>query len=417
MKKNIIYIIIFLFTFFIFTTCLFNYFFSFFYTTKEGDDYYHSKVSEHILIFNYGKNIKSVKYCFTNTEKCNDYLNYDGDLTKRIINISIDYPDNNNGSRICIKINSNNSSRIRCNSSKYVVDSLNPVITSLYNEIILSDNNQKLEDLFKVSSNTGIKDFNCEYTNKSEKESSVVKCKAIGNNNLESVYTQKIYINNSNKLEGKKILFVGDSITEANRNLDDFKGWAGRIGLRNYMDWYNVGVGGATIAKTDNHITNQIIDNKDNNYDYILLQGGINDMNKAIVLGEISDSFDVEDFDNSTFAGGLEELFYYTKKYNPDSKIGFIITYQTPNSNWSDDVRDRSKQAKLQREICDKWKIPYLDLYDGIVYEDSESKTYSQILKVDKGEHFYNKDPEDVHLSSSGYDIVSKYIDVFIKTL
>ena len=74
-----------------------------------------------------------------------------------------------------------------------------------------------------------------------------------------------------------------------------------------------------------------------------------------------------------------------TKLYNKDSKIGFIITYQTPNSDWGDEVVDRSSWAELTREICNKWDIPYLDLYDGVVYENGEVKTYSEILKVDTG--------------------------------
>ena len=183
------------------------------------------------------------------------------------------------------------------------------------------------------------------------------------------------------------------------------------------MDWYNSGLGGATIAKSKRHITDQIIDSKDDYFDYVILQGGINDMDRVVSLGTMSDSFDVEDFDNSTYAGGLEELFYYTKLYNKDSKIGFIITYQTPNSDWGDEVVDRSEWAKLTREICNKWEIPYLDLYDGVVYENGVVKTYSEILKVETGELFHNQARTQVHLSGAGYDVISKYISIWIKTL
>ena len=56
-----------------------EYFFSFYYTTEEGDEYYHSKASENILILNYSKNIKSIGYCFTNKDSCTVYFGaFDG---------------------------------------------------------------------------------------------------------------------------------------------------------------------------------------------------------------------------------------------------------------------------------------------------------------------------------------------------
>lgn len=418
MKKRFIFISIFVLSAFIYFLCLSKFFISFYYTTTEGDDYYHSKVTENILIFNYGQNVKSVDYCFTDNEKCNDFLDYEGDLSRRILNVKIDYPDSDEGKRICVRIVSDNSSYVHCNNDTYVVDSIKPVIKSLYDEIILSGGEEKLESLFEVSSNTGIKDFSCNYMDGSKEKAGYIECRAVGNNNLETNYTQKAYLEDYSKLDGKKILFAGDSITEAIDYIDGYGGWASRVGFANYMDWYNSGKGGATISTVhSNRIISQVEDWKDEDFDYVILQGGINDMNREAPLGEMTDSFDVDDFDIATYAGALEELFYYTKLYNENSKIGFIITYQTPNSNWGEEVADRDELAELTRRICDKWEIPYLDLYDGVVYENGTVKTYSEILKVDTGEHFYQQERTQVHLGSSGYDIISKYISIWIKTL
>lgn len=417
MKKSILFGIIFLFSGFIFVICLSNSFFSFYYTTEVGDGYYNSKVTENVLVFNYGKNIKYIGYCFTSEDKCENYVSYDGDLSKRILNVSIDYPDSDVGERICVNIVSDLDNSTSCSDEVYIVDSLAPSVKPLYDTIIVSKDNVGLEDFYEIHSQSGIKDFNCDYTDREGDKVTSIKCVVVGNNNLKTEFEQKVYLENNNNLEGKKILFVGDSITEANSSLDNFKGWSGRVGLGNYMDWYNAGVGGATIAYSNRHITNQLHDNKDEYYDYIILQGGINDMDREVSLGEMTDSFEVDDFDNSTYAGGLEELFYYAKKYNPNAKIGFIITYQTPNSDWGDAVTDRSEWAELTRNICDKWEIPYLDLYDGVVFADGEAKTYSEILKVNTGEHFHNQNPIQVHLGSTGYDVVSKYISIWIKTL
>lgn len=413
MKRSIIYTIIFVFTALVFSLCSGGYFFSFYYTTEEGDEYYHSKASENIFILNYSKNIKSIGYCFTNQDSCSDYLSYEGDLSKRILNVSIDYPDSDSGMRICVRIKSDKSVAVHCSNDLYIVDSYEPVVNSLYNEVIMMDDKEALEELFEVSSNTGIKDFSCSYRD----DISSVECTAVGNNTLTTTYTKKIYSSSNYKLEGKRILFAGDSITAAVPKLDKYSGWAGRVGLGNYMDWKNVGLDGATISESKNSVTDQIKANQNDDYDYIILQGGINDMHKKIPLGEVSEGFERIEFDDTTFVGGLEKLFYYTKKFNPDSKIGFIITYETPNSIWGGTVTDRDEQNKLIKEVCEKWDIPYLDLYDGVVYDNGKIISYSDLLKVETGECFYKDKPTEVHLDTEGYNVVSKYISAWINTL
>ncbi len=220
-----------------------------------------------------------------------------------------------------------------------------------------------------------------------------------------------------NVLENKSVLFAGDSITKADADKEFHDGWASRVGIMNFMKWKNVGVNGATIAKTKKHILDQIVDNKSAKYDYIILQGGINDfIHKSynINLGEITTGFEVEKFDDSTFAGGLEELFYYTKKYYPNAKIGFIITYAVPKKKGTE---DRRPQVALTKKICDKWNISYLDLYDGQVERNGKIISFRELLKVETGEYFRDKDPKDVHLNSIGYNIISKYISNWMKTL
>lgn len=413
MNKRLILTLIFIISVFLYFTCISKFFFSFYYITTEGDDYYHSKVTENILLLNYGKNIKSVGYCFTDENVCSDYLTYDGDLSSKILNLEIDYPDSSEGKRICVKVEATNSSSVHCDNGVYVVDSVKPVIKSLYSDILIEDIDGDLENLFEASSDTGIKDFSCDY----DAKTSVITCKAVGNNTLVTTYSKKVYTTSNRKLEGKSILFAGDSITEACSKLDSYDGFAGRVGLSNYMNWKNVGKSGATISEGNNSVTDQIKDQQDEDYDYVILQGGINDMHNGVPLGTMSECFERECFNDSTYAGGLEKLFYYTKKYNPDSKIGFIITYQTPNSDWGDNVTDRTEQIILTRQICEKWGIPYLDLYDGVVYDNGNVISYSDVLKVDTGEMFYKDREYEVHLDYDGYNVVSKYISAWINTL
>lgn len=407
MKRYIIYTIIYILCIFIFSLCSSGYFFYFYYTVEEGDQYYHSKVTENIIVFNYRKNIKKIEYCFTNDDSCDNYLSYDGDFSKKIFNVLIDYPDNQDGNRICLRIKTDNYTKTHCGESIYVVDSLKPSIKSLYDEIIVNDFNQNLENLFEVSSDSGINDFSCNY----RYEKSCIECIAIGNNNLKSIYEKKIYNHVDYKLEGKKILFVGDEFTKSDLKYDRYYGFAGRIGLGNYMNWTNVGVSGATIVESNKSLTDQIKDNKEEKYDYIIMQGGINDSIENVSLGEISDGFERSDFDDKTFAGGLEKLFYYSKKYYPDAKLGFIITYKTPN------LGNRDLQNDLIKKICNKWNVSYLDLYDGVVYDNGKIISYSEILRVDSFEYFYKNKKFEYNLNEFGYNVISKYISAWINTL
>ena len=150
MKRSIIYTILFVITVIVFSLCSGGYFFSFYYTTEEGDEYYHSKASENILILNYSQNIKSIGYCFTNQNSCSDYLSYEGDLSKRILNVSIDYPDSDTGMRICVRIRSNKNTAVHCSDELYVVDSYEPVVNSLYNEVSIDSDIAKEEKVGKV---------------------------------------------------------------------------------------------------------------------------------------------------------------------------------------------------------------------------------------------------------------------------
>ena len=142
-------------------------------------------------------------------------------------------------------------------------------------------------------------------------------------------------------------------------------------------------------------------------YDYVIMQGGINDVLYNTPLGEISNSKSEDDFDVNTFAGGFESYIYNAKKYFKDAKIGYIITYYTPNytergQKWSYD--DYNKYIMMTKKILDKWNIKYLNLFN---------EEYSNILKVNTKTYL----PDNLHLNYEGYKIIYPYIYDFIKSL
>ncbi len=169
-------------------------------------------------------------------------------------------------------------------------------------------------------------------------------------------------------LEGKSALFLGDSITygmcDYYTNLST-GGWAGRIGYYCGMTVKNNGVNGACISsgRSSNeaaYIYNNLAKEKGNSYDYIIMHGLYNDAGTGVPVGTAKGckDFHPEQVDESTFAGGLELLFYTAKQDHPTSKLGFIINFRT-----EDGVNCDAHVAKAI-EICEEWDIPYLDFYN-----------------------------------------------------
>lgn len=207
----------------------------------------------------------------------------------------------------------------------------------------------------------------------------------------------------------KSSLFIGDSISYgAGADLVNPVGysWGGIIGEKNEMDWLNVSVGGATIAESpatiiENELNAPCVESKD--WDYIIVEGGINDAMKntetgVCPLGTITPSLNNK-FDKTTFAGALEALFKRLIVTYPNAKIGYIVTF---NIKW-EPAYDSDKYFDLAKQICDKWGIQYLNLRDNSIL-DNES--FMENLLMD-----------GCHPSTQGYETLSPIIEGWMKTL
>lgn len=209
--------------------------------------------------------------------------------------------------------------------------------------------------------------------------------------------------------KNKNIIFFGDSITYGFLT----KGYSWAEFIKDNYDFnivINAGISDYRVSTFDDKnkwLTDTIISHANEKYDYVIMQGGINDVLYNTPLGEISNSKSENDFDVNTFAGGFESYIYNAKKYFKDAKIGYIITYYTPNytergQKWSYD--DYNKYIMMTKKILDKWNIKYLDLFN---------EEYSNILKVNTKTYL----PDNLHLNYEGYKIIYPYIYDFIKSL
>ncbi len=211
--------------------------------------------------------------------------------------------------------------------------------------------------------------------------------------------------NEDERVSNQTIIYFGDSIAEGSAN--NFISWDDYIKeLIPFKKSVNASKSGATFSKEriDNMIITQILKHKEEKYDYVLLQGGVNDAMVEAPLGKMSSSYELEDFDSSTYIGMLDTTFYYLTKYYYGSAIGVMITYPTPHANdhgWWGLTSNPSEYYEALIEICKKWDISYINFYEGKL---------SHIITDEEL-------PDGLHLNDQGYQKISPYLADYIQTL
>ena len=211
---------------------------------------------------------------------------------------------------------------------------------------------------------------------------------------------------NYETLKGKTAAFLGDSICMASTFDKEHQwwGWAGRIDRDcGFASYVNKGCDGASVSdcRKQNRVIFQLERIKDMNFDYLMLHGGVNDAWDSREVGKMTDSFAVENFDISTYAGGLEELFYTAKKYFPNTKIGFIVNFRSISTIGR--LSDMTEYFETAIKICEKWNIPYLDLF----FDDDFNENILEYKTKNKLADF-------IHPNSAGYDVLYPLIAEFM---
>lgn len=236
----------------------------------------------------------------------------------------------------------------------------------------------------------------------------------------------------NNKLYGKKIIWNGDSICIGNLSKGN---WSSRIAENNNMQYQNYGVGGGTIAEglpklkdgSTRHSVSATLEKMYEEHpdaDYIVFEGGTNDADLFESDYDYNDSkmgsYDPENFtgeyDVNTFCGALESVFYRALKYWNGKKICFIVAQKMG-------VLVRSRRRRRMYfdkavEICKKWGIPYLDLWESCYLNPALSWMYNSLKTADENDSeniCYYTDGQ--HLTSRGYDFTSEIIESWLKTL
>lgn len=242
---------------------------------------------------------------------------------------------------------------------------------------------------------------------------------------------------NVNKLYGKTIIWNGDSLC-AGKRFDDTKekdAWAGRIAARNSMNYKNYAIGGGTVAEglpllqsgKERHSVSRTLEKMYEefpNADYIVFDGGSNDAdllgnaflgNKETRLGEIDKTYFGTEFDKTTFCGALESVFCRATKYWKGKKIAYIIAHKMGPD--MDDFNNRRLYFDKAIEVCRKWGIPYIDLWDGCYLNPYLEWMYDASKEPSENVEAGSFYADGQHLTSAGYDLTADIIESWLKTL
>ena len=249
-----------------------------------------------------------------------------------------------------------------------------------------------------------------------------------------SMQTTESTVKEPADLTGKTIIWNGDSICAGREGTGN---WADRIAERNEMTGKNFAVAGGTIADgmpltQSGNLRHSVCGTIDKMYkafpdaDYIIFEGGTND---ADLLGNALGgstttrlgTVDPDDFsgkyDFTTFCGALETVFFRAKSLWSEKKIGFIIA---PKMGRKGEPLYNNRRAYFDKaiEICEKWDIPYIDLWNDSELDPSDismynmTKTPEQNMLDNTGYYI-----DGQHLTAKGYDVITELIEAWLKLL
>ena len=218
------------------------------------------------------------------------------------------------------------------------------------------------------------------------------------------------------ELKGKKINFLGDSITQGVGTTDRENCFVSRLKRDLALsEARNYGISGTRIARqlvmSDSPFDedfNMRASGMDGDADVVLVFGGTNDFGHGdCPLGEMNDR------SVYTFYGALHTLILSLVRKYTDKQIVFLTPIhrinEAPSANTKKyegvSAHPLSDYVKAIREVCEYYSIPVLDLY-------KESGMACNVREY--CDHFA---PDGLHPNDAGHEILAHKIKMFLQNL
>ena len=217
------------------------------------------------------------------------------------------------------------------------------------------------------------------------------------------------------ELKGKKIIFLGDSITEGCGTSSQERVYHGilkeRYGLREIK---NYGEGGTRVAR-QTEITSLVRDrdfilrarDMDKDADAVVVFGGTNDYGHGqAALGSI------DNLDMHTFYGALHTLIRNLINDYVDKQIVFMTPLHRHNEygqgTWKPDgveQRPLCDYVKAVKDVCEYYSVPVLDLYSCGELCGNTPVWYKEYM------------PDGLHPNDKGHEIIANKLGKFLENL
>ena len=219
------------------------------------------------------------------------------------------------------------------------------------------------------------------------------------------------------ELKGKKINFLGDSITEGCGASSPDKCFVSLMKEYNELaEARNYGIGGTRIARqseikdpNEKHDQDFLMrwDKMDPDADIIVVFGGTNDYaHGQAALGT------PEDTGIYTFYGGVHHLCYMLTKTYPDKTVVFITPLHRHNEygqgTWKPEgveQRPLKEYVYAIKEVCERFSIPVCDMFGA------------GLMHGNMWEWCHKYMPDGLHPNDKGYEILAKRLSSFLKNL
>lgn len=217
------------------------------------------------------------------------------------------------------------------------------------------------------------------------------------------------------ELNGKKINFLGDSITEGAGTTCNDNTYHGLIKKKyGLKEARNYGIGGTRIAR-QTEITSLVRDRDfilradmmDKDADMVVVFGGTNDFGHGQApLGTMDDR------DMRTFYGALHSLVEILNKEYEQRKIVFITPLHRHNEDgrgaWKPDgviQHPLVDYVNAVKEVCGYYSVPVLDLYACEELSGNTPEWYKEYM------------PDGLHPNDKGHQIIADKLGKFLENL
>lgn len=217
-----------------------------------------------------------------------------------------------------------------------------------------------------------------------------------------TIVNNAIAVKAPNVLTGKKLAVTGDSICAG---AGYGGGYAGIIALNNNMEVQNIAVSGGTVTSgttnsgNNRFWINESITSLDEDADYIIIEGGLNDAGLSVTMGTITSGYG-SSFNTDTYIGAFENMCYQLTKRFKGKKYGYVFVHQCFAKFRHSNTDDGTSYYWEAKKVLEKWCIPYIDLNIECppfgYFQESNANLYA--LRTE-----YTKDGDGVHPNEAGY--------------